>query len=508
MRYFWTFLSGYRSLSAVEIVTVMTLFNFKFSKSTIQLFWALNVFPLISHFISLFNFHRTFALGKSDSRFLSIRWQLLILLVLSSNLALIDQYNVSFIKCPIICFFSFLLGCYAEYSATANGGVHSSRLLHGTHLPSSNLDGVLLTSTTTVPTPRTRSVVFSLPITRSDQSKAQYVHLRFTKPPPWRWWKIHFLSNICATTHSQYAPPWKSMWLVRDDSYIAVASRSHNWIIGYVGLFSIFILSTHSHSLLLKKIASTDISFDSFSPAMATLCNACGINYRRALSKTSSDSLNLDLLAQQTGSARLSIQKALKRQRKLNRSQQTSSTGLSSVPKRSRCAKMNVSALVDRAEQTLMGRSTTSSTCTTRVSSPSPSPSPPPSVSGLDAYSACPSPVLHRRSAPAGDGLLGISETVLHDVKNTIPDSKLCVTNPILSSPLPSATMPPPVTDAASRAVFVGTGGALPARSVEQIEFRTKGQSHNSPNRVKCVTNSSRPGRLPSFHSLIGHLNQ
>lgn len=49
---------------------------------------------------------------------------------------------------------------------------------------------------------------------------------------------------------------------------------------------------------------------------MATLCNACGINYRRALGKTTQDQLDLDLLAQQTGRGRLSIQKALKRIRK------------------------------------------------------------------------------------------------------------------------------------------------------------------------------------------------
>lgn len=46
---------------------------------------------------------------------------------------------------------------------------------------------------------------------------------------------------------------------------------------------------------------------------MATLCNACGISYRRALAKTSNGYLNLDQLAQQTGPGRRSIQKALKR---------------------------------------------------------------------------------------------------------------------------------------------------------------------------------------------------
>lgn len=58
---------------------------------------------------------------------------------------------------------------------------------------------------------------------------------------------------------------------------------------------------------------------------MATLCNACGINYRRALSKTPTQHINLDRLAQQTGSTRLSIQKALKRQRKVSSSSSSSS---------------------------------------------------------------------------------------------------------------------------------------------------------------------------------------
>lgn len=50
---------------------------------------------------------------------------------------------------------------------------------------------------------------------------------------------------------------------------------------------------------------------------MGTLCNACGINYRRALQKAPNGMLDLDALAQQQGT-RLSIQKALKRQRKLS----------------------------------------------------------------------------------------------------------------------------------------------------------------------------------------------
>lgn len=51
---------------------------------------------------------------------------------------------------------------------------------------------------------------------------------------------------------------------------------------------------------------------------MGTLCNACGINYRRALAKSPGGTLNLDRLAEQMGHTRLSIQKALKRQRKLS----------------------------------------------------------------------------------------------------------------------------------------------------------------------------------------------
>lgn len=51
---------------------------------------------------------------------------------------------------------------------------------------------------------------------------------------------------------------------------------------------------------------------------MGTLCNACGINYRRALTKSPDGTLDLDRLAQQMGHTRLSIQKALKRQRKLS----------------------------------------------------------------------------------------------------------------------------------------------------------------------------------------------
>eukprot|EP00178_Gracilaria_changii_P016698 TRINITY_DN479_c4_g1_i3.p1 TRINITY_DN479_c4_g1~~TRINITY_DN479_c4_g1_i3.p1 ORF type:complete len:305 (+),score=51.99 TRINITY_DN479_c4_g1_i3:85-915(+) len=50
---------------------------------------------------------------------------------------------------------------------------------------------------------------------------------------------------------------------------------------------------------------------------MGTLCNACGINYRRALQKAPNGALDLDQLAHQQGT-RLSIQKALKRQRKLS----------------------------------------------------------------------------------------------------------------------------------------------------------------------------------------------
>lgn len=51
---------------------------------------------------------------------------------------------------------------------------------------------------------------------------------------------------------------------------------------------------------------------------MGTLCNACGINYRRALAKSPGGVLNLDRLSEQMGHTRLSIQKALKRQRKLS----------------------------------------------------------------------------------------------------------------------------------------------------------------------------------------------
>lgn len=70
---------------------------------------------------------------------------------------------------------------------------------------------------------------------------------------------------------------------------------------------------------------------------MAVLCNACGINYRRALSKTESGGLNLDRLAHQAGKDRLSIQKALKRQRKLrNNARSTASNG-----------KVTVASLVD-----------------------------------------------------------------------------------------------------------------------------------------------------------------
>lgn len=48
---------------------------------------------------------------------------------------------------------------------------------------------------------------------------------------------------------------------------------------------------------------------------MSTLCNACGINYRRALSKTSG-LLDLDALARSMGPSRPSIQKSLKRLRR------------------------------------------------------------------------------------------------------------------------------------------------------------------------------------------------
>ncbi len=49
---------------------------------------------------------------------------------------------------------------------------------------------------------------------------------------------------------------------------------------------------------------------------METLCNACGINYRRALVKSTTGRLNLDSLARAMGPSRPSIQKALKRQRR------------------------------------------------------------------------------------------------------------------------------------------------------------------------------------------------
>lgn len=52
---------------------------------------------------------------------------------------------------------------------------------------------------------------------------------------------------------------------------------------------------------------------------MGTLCNACGINYRRALVKSAAGRLNLDLLARDMGPSRPSIQKAIKRQKKLMR---------------------------------------------------------------------------------------------------------------------------------------------------------------------------------------------
>lgn len=58
---------------------------------------------------------------------------------------------------------------------------------------------------------------------------------------------------------------------------------------------------------------------------MATLCNACGINYRRARLKAKGR-LDLDRLARAMGSKRPSIQKSLKRQRKLELSLQIRGT--------------------------------------------------------------------------------------------------------------------------------------------------------------------------------------
>ena len=52
---------------------------------------------------------------------------------------------------------------------------------------------------------------------------------------------------------------------------------------------------------------------------MGTLCNACGINYRRALHK-SRGTLDLDQLARAMGPSRPSIQKSLKRLRRTKRS--------------------------------------------------------------------------------------------------------------------------------------------------------------------------------------------
>lgn len=60
------------------------------------------------------------------------------------------------------------------------------------------------------------------------------------------------------------------------------------------------------------RVGPTDGSLE-----MGTLCNACGINYRRALSKSGSGKVDLDLLARDMGPSRPSIQKAIKRQRKL-----------------------------------------------------------------------------------------------------------------------------------------------------------------------------------------------
>ncbi len=51
---------------------------------------------------------------------------------------------------------------------------------------------------------------------------------------------------------------------------------------------------------------------------MGTLCNACGINYRRALHK-SRGTLDLDQLARAMGPSRPSIQKSLKRLRRTKR---------------------------------------------------------------------------------------------------------------------------------------------------------------------------------------------
>lgn len=77
---------------------------------------------------------------------------------------------------------------------------------------------------------------------------------------------------------------------------------------------------------------------------MGTLCNACGINYRRALTKTATGKLNLDSLAQSAGhpTARPSIQKALKRVRKQGAARRTRTTGLTVSNER-----VAVAALVD-----------------------------------------------------------------------------------------------------------------------------------------------------------------
>ena len=56
---------------------------------------------------------------------------------------------------------------------------------------------------------------------------------------------------------------------------------------------------------------------------MGTLCNACGINYRRALHK-SRGTLDLDQLARAMGPSRPSIQKSLKRLRRTKRASASS----------------------------------------------------------------------------------------------------------------------------------------------------------------------------------------
>jgi len=51
---------------------------------------------------------------------------------------------------------------------------------------------------------------------------------------------------------------------------------------------------------------------------MMTLCNACGINYRRAV-KNEGKFIDLDQLSRDTSCLKLSIQKSIKRQRNLKR---------------------------------------------------------------------------------------------------------------------------------------------------------------------------------------------